>query len=52
MEDLIIIIDEIDYAYKHEALLGSIRDIVDETLSIVILVGMQTSKDRLAQKKY
>jgi len=48
-EDVIIIIDEIDYAYKHEALLGSIRDIVDETLSIVILVGMQNAKDRLAQ---
>jgi replication-associated recombination protein RarA len=48
-EDAVIVIDEIDYAYKHEALLGAIRDIVDETLSIVILVGMQTAKDRLAQ---
>jgi len=47
--DTVIIIDEIDYAFKHEALLGAIRDIVDETLCIVILVGMQTAKDRLAQ---
>jgi len=49
MEDAVIVIDEIDYAYKYEALLGVIRDIVDETMSIVILVGMQTAKDRLAQ---
>ena len=49
MEDAVIVIDEIDYAFKHESLLGAIRDIVDETLCIVILVGMQTAKDRLAQ---
>jgi hypothetical protein len=47
--DTVIVIDEIDYAFKHEALLGAIRDIVDETLCIVILVGMQNAKDRLAQ---
>lgn len=47
--DTVIVIDEIDYAFKHESLLGAIRDIVDETLCIVILVGMQTAKDRLAQ---
>ena len=47
--DTVIVIDEIDYAFKHEALLGAIRDIVDETLCIVILVGMQNAKDLLAQ---
>jgi len=47
--DTVIVIDEIDYAFKHESLLGAIRDIVDETLCMVILVGMQTAKDRLAQ---
>jgi Cdc6-like AAA superfamily ATPase len=47
--DTVIVIDEIDYAFKHESLLGAIRDIVDETLCIVILVGMQNAKDRLAQ---
>ena len=47
--ETVIVIDEIDYAFKHESLLGAIRDIVDETLCIVILVGMQTAKDRLAQ---
>ena len=49
MEDAVIVIDEIDYAFKHESLLGAIRDIVDETLCIVILVGMQNAKDLLAQ---
>ena len=27
--DAVIVIDEIDYAYQHEALLGTIYDIVD-----------------------
>ncbi|MDD3949242.1 MAG: AAA family ATPase [Anaerolineaceae bacterium] len=47
--DTVIVIDEIDYAFKHESLLGTIRDIVDQTMCIVILVGMQSAKDRLAQ---
>ena len=41
-------IDEIDYAFKHDKLLGAIRDIVDETLTIVVLVGMQDARNRLA----
>ena len=47
--DTIIIIDEIDYAFRHPQLLGAIRDIVDETTAVVILVGMQNAKDRLSQ---
>jgi replication-associated recombination protein RarA len=47
--DLVIVIDEIDYAFKHPQLLGAIRDIVDETLTIIILVGMQNAKDKLLQ---
>ncbi|HPS40066.1 MAG TPA: ATP-binding protein [Candidatus Cloacimonadota bacterium] len=39
--ETVIVIDEIDYAFKHDKLLGAIRDIVDVTLTIVILVGMQ-----------
>lgn len=48
-EDTVIIIDEIDYALRYPELLGSIRDLVDQTLSVVILVGMQNAKDRLNQ---
>jgi replication-associated recombination protein RarA len=48
-EDAIIIVDEIDYAFGNKLLLGAIRDIVDETLAIVILVGMQNAKDKLLQ---
>lgn len=47
--DTIIVIDEIDYAFKQTALLGAIRDIVDETLAIVVLVGMQNARVRLLQ---
>lgn len=44
-----IVIDEIDHAFPYgkRELLGTIRDIVDETLSIVLLVGMGDAKDRL-----
>ena len=45
--DATIIIDEIDYAFSQPVLLGSIRDIVDETLAIAILVGMQDAKEKL-----
>lgn len=47
--EIVIIIDEIDYAFRDPIILGAIRDIVDETLAIVILVGMQNAKDRLYQ---
>ena len=46
--ETVIVIDEIDYAFKHEKLLGAIRDIVDETLTIVVLVGMQDARNKLA----
>lgn len=48
-KDTVIVIDEIDYSFSHEKLLGAIRDIVDETLTVVILVGMQNAMDRLSQ---
>ncbi len=48
-EETVIVIDEIDYAFQHEKLLGAIRDIVDETLTVIILVGMQNAMDRLSQ---
>ncbi len=48
-EDAVIIVDEIDYSFNNKQLLGAIRDIVDETLSIVILVGMQNAKEKLLQ---
>ncbi len=47
IDNTIIIIDEIDYAFKDKKVLGSIRDIVDETLSIIILVGMSDAKESL-----
>jgi replication-associated recombination protein RarA len=46
-EDVVIFIDEIDYAFKKQSLLGMIRDIVDETVAVVILVGMQNAKNLL-----
>lgn len=47
--EVVIVIDEIDYAFKEQKILGAIRDIVDETLAVVILVGMQNAKERLYQ---
>jgi len=45
----IIFVDEIDYAFKDYKLLGEIRDIVDKTLSIIIMVGMEKAKLKLLQ---
>lgn len=45
--DIVIMIDEIDYAFQNKRILGAIRDIVDQTLAAVILIGMQDAKDKL-----
>jgi Cdc6-like AAA superfamily ATPase len=42
-----IVVDEIDYAFRKRDLLGTIRDIVDHTFSIVLIVGMADAKDEL-----
>jgi len=47
--EVVIVIDEIDYAFREQKILGALRDIVDETLAVVILVGMQNARDRLFQ---
>lgn len=47
--DTVMVIDEIDYAFREQKILGAIRDIVDRTVAVVILVGMQNAKDRLYQ---
>lgn len=47
--ETVIVIDEIDYAFREQKILGAIRDIVDETLAVVILIGMQNAKERLYQ---
>lgn len=46
-DNLVIIIDEIDYAFDNKKILGSIRDIVDQTLCVIILVGMSDARERL-----
>ena len=40
-QDAVVIIDEIDYAFRYYELLGSIRDLADETLAVILLIGMQ-----------
>jgi len=48
-QDVVIIIDEIDYAFRYYQLLGSIRDLADETLAVILLIGMQEAKDKLSR---
>lgn len=48
-EDAVIIIDEVDYAFRYHQLLGSIRDLADETLAVILLIGMQEAKDKLSR---
>ncbi len=46
-DNLVIVIDEIDYAFDKKKILGCIRDLVDETLCVIILVGMSDARERL-----
>lgn len=46
--ELVIFVDEIDYAFNKRQLLGFLRDLVDSSLATVILVGMEDAKERLA----
>ena len=48
-QDAVVIIDEIDYAFRYYELLGSIRDLADETLAVILLIGMQEAKDKLSR---
>lgn len=45
--DIMIFIDEIDYAFKNIKLLATIRDLVDKSCATIILIGMQTAKQSL-----
>lgn len=47
MPDTVIILDEIDYAFRDKALLGTIRDIVDQTTAAIVMVGMGDAKAQL-----
>lgn len=47
--ETVIVVDEIDYAFKQPKLLGAIRDLVDESLVIIILIGMENAMERLLQ---
>ncbi len=47
IEEPLIFIDEIDYAFKSRKILDAIRDIVDETHAIIILIGMNSAKSSL-----
>jgi replication-associated recombination protein RarA len=46
-EDAVVFVDELNYAFTKPQLLDTIRDIVDETLAIIILVGEDKSHERL-----
>ncbi len=42
-----IFIDEVDYAFRHKGIIGSIRDMVDQSLATIVLFGMQNAKAEL-----
>lgn len=43
----VIFIDEIDYAFQRKRIIGSIRDLVDQSLVTIVLFGMQNAKAEL-----
>jgi len=47
--ETVIFIDEIDYAFHKPRILASIRDIADQSLCTVVLVGMENAKSQLTK---
>lgn len=47
MPNTVIILDEIDYAFQDKKLLGTVRDIVDETTAALVMVGMGDARNQL-----
>lgn len=47
----VIIVDEVDNIlhYRHEDIVGMLRDIADNTVASVVLVGMQQLRDKIAK---
>ena len=48
-ENVVIIIDEIDYAFQKRRIIGTIRDFADLSFATFVLVGMEHSKSKLAR---
>jgi replication-associated recombination protein RarA len=45
--NIVLIIDEIDYAFSNERILSSIRDLADQSLATFLLIGMERAKEKL-----
>jgi len=46
-ENTVLVLEETDYIMESRKILGTIRDIVDETYTVVILVGMADAREKL-----
>jgi hypothetical protein len=47
--NLVLFIDEVDFAFKNVRILSTIRDLVDMSLATIVLIGMEKAKDMLMQ---
>jgi Cdc6-like AAA superfamily ATPase len=47
--DIVIFIDEIDYAFKKHKILATLRDLADQSMVTLILTGMQDAKAQLTK---
>ncbi len=45
--DTVILIDEIDYAFKQIKIMNMIRDLADETFCTIVMIGMRQAKQEL-----
>jgi DNA transposition AAA+ family ATPase len=46
-QDIVIVVDEVDYGFSNERILASIRDLADQSLVTFVLVGMERAKEKL-----
>jgi hypothetical protein len=48
-QNLVVVLDELDYAFQHKKILASVRDFADQSLATFVLVGMEQAKVKLKQ---
>ena len=46
-QNIVVIVDEVEYGFTNERILASIRDLIDQSLATFVLIGMEKVKDRL-----
>jgi DNA transposition AAA+ family ATPase len=48
-QNIVLVLDEIDYGFSNERILATVRDWADQSLATFVLIGMERSREKLKQ---